>query len=203
MISYNELRGDTMEEIKVLTTLEEVKAISDPLKYKILITFNKMEHPATVKQIADALKEVPSKIHYHVKKMELAGILKLVYTKEIKGIIAKYYEPTAKVFEIKCSEEASEGNKKIMLAESQQMIAEFYDDSKNIFLDELTCCAKCEEKSNGTVSMQDLYLTDEEECEFSKRMIDFFEKYKNKDRNIGNAHKYHYFISRIKINNKN
>jgi predicted transcriptional regulator len=191
-----------MEEIKVLTTIEEVKAISDPLKYKILMTFYKMEQPATVKQIADDLKEVPSKVHYHVKKMELAGVLKLVYTKEIKGIIAKYYEPTAKDFEVKCAGEASEGNKKIMLAESQQMIADFYELSKNAFLDELTLSAQNEEKTDGIVSMQDIYLTPEEVTEFSNYKNDFYQKHKNKDRNVVHALKYHCFISLIKINNE-
>jgi DNA-binding transcriptional ArsR family regulator len=191
-----------MEDIKILTTLEEVKAISDPLKYKILMTFYKLEQPATVKQIADDLKDVPSKVHYHVKKMEQAGVLKLVYTKEIKGIIAKFYEPTAKDFEIKCVGEASEGNKKIMLAESQQMIADFYELSKNTFLDELTYVAQNEEKTDGIVSMQDLYLTPEDVAEFSKYKSDFYEKHKNKDRNAYNAHKHHCFISLIKINNE-
>jgi predicted transcriptional regulator len=191
-----------MEEIKILTTVEEVKAISDPFKYKILMAFYKMEQPATVKQIADALKEVPSKVHYHVKKMEQAGIFNLVYTKEIKGIIAKYYEPTAKDFEVNCYGQSSDPNKTIMLAESQQMIADFYELSKNEFLDELTYCVKSEEKINGNVMMQDLYLTDEEFAEFSKYTTDFFKKYKNKAKTVHGAHKYHYFISYIKIKNE-
>ncbi len=38
--------------------------------------------------------EVPAKVHYHVKKLESAGILKLQHTKEINGIVAKFYQPT-------------------------------------------------------------------------------------------------------------
>lgn len=108
--------------------------MSDPFKYRILMTFYKMEQPATVKQIADAINEVPANVHYHVKKMEQAGILQLIHTKEINGIIAKYYEPTAKTFDIRCSEELEEPNKKLMLAESQQMVSEVYNSSKNTFL---------------------------------------------------------------------
>lgn len=59
-----------------------------------------MKKPATVKQIADKLGEVPANIHYHVKKLEKSNIVSLDHTEEIRGIIAKYYKPTAERFEI-------------------------------------------------------------------------------------------------------
>jgi Predicted transcriptional regulators len=90
-----------MEETKELNTVEEIKVLSDPFRYKILNCFYKVGVPSTVKQIADNLGEVPAKVHYHVKKMEKTGILILTHTKEVNGIVAKYYEPTAKRFEIK------------------------------------------------------------------------------------------------------
>ena len=93
-----------MKDVKHLKTLEEIRAISDPYRYKILNCFYKIGEPITVKQLADELGEVPAKVHYHVKKMEKAGLLTLVHTKEINGIIAKYYEPTARHFRIEGKE---------------------------------------------------------------------------------------------------
>jgi len=189
-----------LEKKKVLTTLEEVKAISDPFKYRILTSFYKLKVPATVKQIADNINEVPAKVHYHVKKMEQVGILKLSYTKEINGIIAKYYELTAENYEIKCEKELAEPNKKLMLAESQRMIAEFYENSKNTFLDQLSYSSEVNAKTNGHFTIQDLYLTDEEADDFYQYISDFIYKYSQEDRNTDDRSKYHCFTSLFKIN---
>ena len=43
----------------------------------IMKQYYKLGKPATVKQIADEMNEVPAKVHYHVKKLESVGILKL------------------------------------------------------------------------------------------------------------------------------
>lgn len=191
-----------MKEKKILTTLEEIKAISEPFKYKILMTFYKMEQPATVKQIADAIDEVPANVHYHVKKMEKAGILELVYTKEIKGIIAKFYQPTSETFEIKYSSELTEPNINLMLAEGQQILAQVYDDSKNIFIKQLAYGSKTVEKANGIISMDDLYLTDDEALEFGKYVKDFMDKHKINDSNATDASKHHCFLSLFKVNSE-
>ena len=81
-----------MDKVKVLRSLEEVKALSDPYRFKILNCFYEMKKPATVKQIADKLGEVPANIHYHVKKLEKFDIVRLHHTEEIRGIVAKYYK---------------------------------------------------------------------------------------------------------------
>jgi len=189
-----------LEKKKILTTLEEVKAISDPFKYRILTSFYKLKEPATVKQIADTMNEVPAKVHYHVKKMEQAGILILSHTKEINGIIAKYYELTAESFDIKCADELAEPQKKLMLSESQRMIAEIYETSKNTFIDQISYCSEVNEKSNGRLMMQDLYLTEDEAEEFFQYVSDFIDKYSQEDRNTEDRKKYHYFTSLFKLN---
>lgn len=188
-----------MQDTKVLSTIEEVKAISDPLKFRILMTFYNMKQPATVKQIADFLNEVPSKVHYHVKKMEKLEILKLIYTKEINGIIAKFYEPTARHFEVKCSDDIDNASKAIMLGETQIMLAKIYDTSKEIFLEEISETSKNDKKTNGGLRMTDLYLTENQAEEFSKYIEDFFEKYKVKDEDIISTSKYHCFVSFLKF----
>ncbi|MGL5244429.1 MAG: ArsR/SmtB family transcription factor, partial [Sarcina sp.] len=84
-----------MRDVVSLTTLEQIKAYSDPYRLKIITFLRNNREAATVKEIADFFGEVPAKVHYHIKKLEKAGILELVRTKEIKGIIAKYYYLTA------------------------------------------------------------------------------------------------------------
>lgn len=180
-----------MEDRKVLTTLEEIKAISDPFRYRILNTLIDMNEPATVKQIADKMKEVPSKIYYHVNKLEKVGIVKLTYTKKIKGVITKYYEPLARKFEIKCSKEIEEPSRMMLLAVSQMMISEFYDNSKDIFLNSMD---KNIQESNGTIISKSVYLTGEETEEIIGLMKSFFKKHKEED---CKKTKYHSFFTII------
>lgn len=87
-----------MEKEKVIASLEEIKVFTDPFRMKVLFTFD--EEPLTVKQIADKLGEIPSKVHYHVKELERIGVLEIVDKKEKSGIIEKYYFPTAERFRV-------------------------------------------------------------------------------------------------------
>lgn len=187
-----------MDEFKTLTKPEEVKAISDPMKYRILTSLYHFAEPATVKQIADHINEVPSKVHYHVKKMESLGILKLMFTKEIKGIIAKYYEPTAETFHINCSDEVTNQNKKLIIAESQRTLGRLYDSSKNSFLEQMQRLSD-KDKKTGTVIMSELHLSDDEAKEFSNYVKAFFKKHENKENANENTHKHQCFVSIFEI----
>ena len=191
-----------MKEKIDLTTIEEIKAFSDPFRYKILMTFYKMKQPATVKEIAVAINQVPANVYYHVKKLEKMGILKLIYTKEIKGIIAKYYEPTAITFNIEYPTELGDLSKKLMLAESQLIFAQLYDDSKYIFLENLSSESQIKENakaSKAIISMDYLYMTDDEAMEFNKYIEEFIDKHQSKDRNINQLKKFHCFFSNVVI----
>ena len=192
-----------MEESKVLSTIEQVKAISDPYKFRILKAFQTINEPATVKQVADYLNEVPAKVYYHVKKMEKLGILQLIYTKEINGIIAKYYEPTASHFEVKCDDNIDDAYKAVMLGETQIMIAEIYNNSKNIFLEDVSLSEKNDKKPEGKLTMTDLYLTEQQSKEFSKYIEDFILEHGLKDKNATDENKYHFFMSFIKLSDDN
>lgn len=191
-----------MEEKKVLTTIEEVKAISDPFRYRILTAFYKLNTPATVKEIASEINEVPANVHYHVKKMEASGILKLVFTREIKGIIAKYYEPTAENFQIKCSSDLDTVSNKLILAEKQRMLSQIYDSSKNIFIEQLSYSTKNNEKDPGTIILEDLYLNDTEVQEFKKYIEDFINKHKKYPENVSGISRNHLFVSFFKEKNE-
>ncbi len=78
--------------------------------------------------------EVPAKVHYHVKKLESAGILKLQHTKEINGIVAKFYQPTARSFKIENNEigDFTFNNK---MNQVQSSALDTYEKSKNAFIE--------------------------------------------------------------------
>lgn len=174
---------------KVLSTEDEIRAFSDPYRYKILSNLWKLQKPSTVKQIADKMGEVPAKVHYHVKKLVKAGILELSHTKEINGIVAKYYKSTAENFEIK-GEEFSPSFAKGMLNRTQTIVATFFDESKRDFLNYLDKTSKKDYDNEenktidlGTVSKSKIYLTDDEAKEFKKllKKLKRFENNHNED----------------------
>lgn len=185
-----------MDEIRILSSLEEVKALSDPYRYRILNCLYEMKEPATVKQLADKLGEVPAKVHYHIKKLEKHDIVMLDHTEEIKGIIAKFYKPTAQHFEIKCSSDLDKSAKALMLGETQRMISEMYENSREIFIKqfEKNSELKQEDKIRGIVSADELYLTEEQAAEFQLYLQRFFQMHK-KEVVDENKKKYYCFFS--------
>ncbi len=80
-----------------ITTLEQFKAISDPVRSRILAVIR--AQPATAKQIADRLKASPGAIGYHLRVLEAAGLVQVVARRVTNGIIAKYYTRTARIFQ--------------------------------------------------------------------------------------------------------
>lgn len=189
-----------MEKIKTLTTLEEIKVFSDPYRLQILTCFKQFGEPATVKQIADEMGEVPAKVHYHVKKMEKVEILELIYTKEINGIIAKYYRPTAESFSIKNSNIESPMFEQF-LNKTQTTVSNLYDESKRIFLEQLESTkADIPEEDiirDSFVTSTPVYLTEEQYTATLKYIKDLSDK--NTKKNSGNKEKFYLFTSLIKI----
>lgn len=184
-----------MEEIKNLGTIDEIRAFSDPYRLQILNCFYNLGKPSTVKQVADKLGEVPAKIHYHVKKLENTGILRLTHTREVNGIIAKYYEPTAKKF----SMDKSILNSCVMpdvLNETQRMVTAAYNTSQRIALDNI----EGEETMSGgfELSMVTLCLTEDEYRNLHNVIIGVIEKYELQGQKRENAEEYHFFSCLLK-----
>ncbi|MGH4123424.1 MAG: ArsR/SmtB family transcription factor [Clostridium sp.] len=89
-----------MLEYKRITKPEEIRILSNTFRMKIISLFNLNKESLTVKQMADKLGEVPSKVHYHVKMLKQIGVMEIVETREKSGIVEKYYLPTAENFKI-------------------------------------------------------------------------------------------------------
>ncbi|QAA34056.1 ArsR/SmtB family transcription factor [Clostridium manihotivorum] len=169
-----------MKDKVKLTTLEQIKAYSDPYRLRILTLLRNRGDAATVKEIADELGEVPAKVHYHIKKLEKAGIVELIRTKEVKGIIAKYYYLTADRFEI-VGENIGEQAKQIYKSEVLNLVSDYYQNSRTDVIGALS--SRIEEHSdefNISLTSRTLYLTKEEFDELNTITRELFAKYENK-----------------------
>lgn len=82
-----------MKEVYEIKNIEQLKAIGDPLRIKIL--WKIIEHSMTGKMIADSLGLPASKIHYHLKELEKAEIVTVERTEEKNGIMQKFYRSVA------------------------------------------------------------------------------------------------------------
>lgn len=77
----------------VVDELDTLKVLSDPFRLRIL---EQTGHtPTTVKRIASQLGVSPKKLYYHVNLMEKHGLLVVVDTQLVSGIVEKWYQTRA------------------------------------------------------------------------------------------------------------
>jgi DNA-binding transcriptional ArsR family regulator len=124
------LPGDvpvTMPELPVrlvINTDQQFKAISDPIRSRILGIIQ--NQPATAKQIANSLEASPGAIGHHLHVLEAAGLAQVVARRLIRGIVANYYTRTARIFQYDLPREVT-GNTSInldIMAKAYEELAE-------------------------------------------------------------------------------
>ncbi|MEF2967107.1 helix-turn-helix domain-containing protein [Paenibacillus sp. M1] len=163
---------------KELKTLEEIRIYSDPYRIQIMSEFQKIGRPATVKEVADSMNEVPAKVHYHVKKLESIGLVSLVDTKLINGITAKYYEPFDGEISIRKSE-FDEALHPVFQSETQKLLNNIFEEGKKRFL-----LANQHPEPNGTLMNQSVYLTKEEAKELVELIKDYCNRHQTDDKSV-------------------
>ncbi|MCM3757077.1 winged helix-turn-helix domain-containing protein [Sporosarcina aquimarina] len=82
-----------MKDIKLLTTHEQLKALSDPFKCELLLRL--MERAQTGQQLSEVFELSRARIHYHLKELEKNDLISIVRTEEKNGIVQKFYQATA------------------------------------------------------------------------------------------------------------
>jgi DNA-binding transcriptional ArsR family regulator len=86
-------KGAKVADEFVVKDLETLKAISDPIRLRIVEAM--MGEPATVKQIAARMGIAQSKLYYHVNTLEKFGLIHVVSTQIVSGIVEKWYKCVA------------------------------------------------------------------------------------------------------------
>ncbi len=81
----------------VVDNLETLKAIAHSTRLDIL---QSLKRPKTVKEIAQRLELPATKLYYHVNLMEKHGLIKVVETNIVSGIIEKKYQVTARNYRL-------------------------------------------------------------------------------------------------------
>ncbi len=81
----------------IVEDLETLKVLSDPLRLRIRELMNS---PCTVKQVATDLKIPATKLYYHINLLEKHGIIVMVDTRLVSGIIEKHYQVSSKTIRV-------------------------------------------------------------------------------------------------------
>lgn len=75
---------------------EQYKALFDETRLQIVDLL--LERAATIKDLAETLDKPKGTVGHHVGVLEEAGLIRLVRTKKVRAIEAKYYGRTARTF---------------------------------------------------------------------------------------------------------
>jgi DNA-binding transcriptional ArsR family regulator len=87
-----------LDERIELTTAQQVRAISHPLRTSILGLLH--ERAASVTELAGAVKRPKSTVAHHVSVLAGAGLLRVVRTRQVRAIEERYFGRTARMFYI-------------------------------------------------------------------------------------------------------
>jgi predicted ArsR family transcriptional regulator len=85
---------EEQRETYELETLEQMRALADPLRMRIAEVIGTT--PKTATQIGATLDLPANKVHYHVRELERVGLARIVETREKGGILEKYYQLIAR-----------------------------------------------------------------------------------------------------------
>ncbi|KGX87111.1 winged helix-turn-helix domain-containing protein [Pontibacillus marinus] len=85
-----------MQDIKVITTHAQLKALSDPFRSDLMLRL--MEKPFTGQQLSEIFELSRARIHYHLKELEKNDLVEVVKKQEKNGIVQKFYQSTSRGF---------------------------------------------------------------------------------------------------------
>jgi DNA-binding transcriptional ArsR family regulator len=93
------MRGKTTaggpEETLTLTGLDQVRALADPLRVRMLGAFTEER---TARQVAEILHEKPTRLYHHLKSLAAAGLIRKTRTRRNRGTLETYYRAVAGSF---------------------------------------------------------------------------------------------------------
>ena len=84
-------------EEMIIDDLEVLKVLTDPLRLKIV---HHLRETSTVKIVSEKLGRPPTKLYYHFNLLEKNGLIKMVDTRIVSGIVEKHYRMAARRYHV-------------------------------------------------------------------------------------------------------
>ena len=95
------ISAEDLPIVHELATLEQLRAVSDPLRVAIFRLLREREQ--TVKELCDELGESSTRLYYHVGELERVGLVSLVRTETKSGTVHKYYRSVSRFLNVPTS----------------------------------------------------------------------------------------------------
>ncbi|MGF9905593.1 helix-turn-helix domain-containing protein [Brevibacillus porteri] len=167
-----------MKEFFEVTDPEALKSLAIAERVKILELFEDLE-PRTAKQIATELGENAARLHYHVKELVRVGLLEQVDTRVKGSIVEKYYEPVAKVIQVKLQLMIEENAQQL----SDVMFTPFRTTEKDLMrtLNRFVASdqdVRKEYQNTFAYNLTEFYLSQDERNQFVEDISELLQKYK-------------------------
>lgn len=161
-----------MLDVYEITSLEQLRAISDLLRVRIMD--NLKEKPLTVTQLAELLGMAPAKVHYHVRELEKVQLLKLVETREKGGILEKYYQAVARNINVSKSLFSS-----VSQDEAVEGISQLLNQARDGYLAAFQRSMQSTQEPGAELAfvLTHLYMTTDEMRQLLKRINELYETY--------------------------
>lgn len=85
----------------VITDVEQLKAVSDPLRLELLELMTDVPRTGwTAKELAERLRTKQTKLYHHLALLEERGFIRVAATRLVSGIQEKRYQATARSFRV-------------------------------------------------------------------------------------------------------
>ncbi|HMN26885.1 MAG TPA: helix-turn-helix domain-containing protein [Caldilineaceae bacterium] len=81
----------------VIDDIDTLRVLADPLRVRIL---ELVAEPASAKEIAAQLGIAQTKLYYHLNQLEERGLIRVVQTRLVSGIVEKRYQVSAYSFRV-------------------------------------------------------------------------------------------------------
>ncbi|WP_034287116.1 ArsR/SmtB family transcription factor [Amycolatopsis benzoatilytica] len=80
---------DPREDAVRVETAEQLRAVSNLVRHRVLAVLR--DEPATITQVAERLGIAKGSSSYHMRVLERAGIVHVVRTRKVRGVLERYY----------------------------------------------------------------------------------------------------------------
>jgi DNA-binding transcriptional ArsR family regulator len=153
-----------------IENIEQLRTVADIRRLRIIELL--AGRPMTVTQLGELMGEAPAKMHYHVRELEKAGLLRLVETREKGGILEKYYQPVAR--EISVEKQLFSAPLDEALATTSKILNQIKEGFQRAFR---TALEQKDERPRIALSSSFVYVTDEEQKQLYKQICDLLKPY--------------------------
>lgn len=166
------------QEAFMINDYSQLKAISDPLRFKLLLYL--IEKSYTGQQLSGVVNIPRAKVHYHLKELEKVGLITIVKEEEKNGIIQKYYRAVARWYypsEQLLPKLEDETVKQSVINLLERAVERTISTPADFFKFKSVTT----EKNPLILSHTEFNLSEQDFIEFTTKFWDLVNEYKNKD----------------------